>query len=98
MPPIPLNENDDNGYDELKYYKWFHDIERDEAENLLRQLSENGTFLVRKSRRAGICNPYTLTLFYNNRIFHLNIRKRQDRLFALGTEKPREKVQLIFFE
>ncbi|UXI20423.1 Putative ATP-dependent RNA helicase DDX11-like protein [Sarcoptes scabiei] len=94
LPPIPKddhNENDEE-YEQLRKFAWFHDIERDQSEKLLLQTRTTGAFLVRKSRRAGFRNPYTLTLLHNNRVFHLNIRKRLDQLFALGTEKPREKT------
>nr|XP_027202030.1 B-cell linker protein-like [Dermatophagoides pteronyssinus] len=95
LPPIPKYEynlmNDDD--EMFKNYQWFQDIERDDAENLLiRHYNIDGAFLVRKSKRAGICMPYTLTLYFNHRIFHLNIRIRSDQQYALGTEKLREKT------
>lgn len=56
---------------------------------------EDGAYLVRESKRAGKSNPYTLTIFHDGRVFHLNIRKRPDGLYALGKEKPREKVLCV---
>lgn len=55
---------------------------------------EDGAYLVRESKRAGKSNPYTLTIYHNGRVFHLNIRKRTDGLYALGKEKSREKVTI----
>lgn len=92
LPPIPRYQYIQND-DIFKNHPWFLDIERDESEILLRRCNINGGFLVRKSKRAGICMPYTLTLYFNHRIFHLNIRIRPDQQFALGTEKLKEKVR-----
>lgn len=91
LPPIPRYQYIQND-DIFKNHPWFLDIERDESEILLRRCNINGGFLVRKSKRAGICMPYTLTLYFNHRIFHLNIRIRPDQQFALGTEKLKEKT------
>ncbi|OTF80895.1 hypothetical protein BLA29_004137, partial [Euroglyphus maynei] len=88
LPPIPKCTRNDKLFND---YPWFIDIEREESENLLRRYNIDGGFLVRKSKRAGICMPYTLTLYFNHRIFHLNIRLRSDQQFALGTEKLKEK-------
>ncbi|GAB6025489.1 hypothetical protein CHUAL_011229 [Chamberlinius hualienensis] len=76
----------------LETYPWFHKVERNEAETLLRQMGKSGSYLVRESRRAGECNPFTLTLYYNTIISHLNIRRRPDGTFALGKEKENEKT------
>lgn len=75
-------------------YPWFHDVEREEVDRLLNEVGEQGCFLVRISRRGGPSNPFTLSLLHEKRIFHLNIRKRPDGAFALGSAKSREKVQL----
>lgn len=88
LPPIPYEELG------LRKFPWYHEVERDQAERMLRLSSIDGAFLVRHSRRAGVENPYTLTLYYSGRIFHLNIRKRPDNLYALGKEKHKEKVSL----
>lgn len=81
LPPLPL-----------QHYLWYHDIERDQATALLTQLGKEGAFLVRKSKRAGDSNPYSLTIFHGGKVFNLNIRRREDRLFALGKQKDKEKV------
>ncbi|GAB6025483.1 hypothetical protein CHUAL_011224 [Chamberlinius hualienensis] len=61
------------------------DMHSEECEN-------SGSYLVRESRRAGECNPFTLTLYYNIIISHLNIRRRPDGTLALGNEKENEKT------
>ena len=47
---------------------------------------------MRKSNKGGKENPYTLTLFFNYQMFHLHIRQRDDKKYALGKEKPGEQV------
>ncbi len=76
----------------LTSYSWFHDLERNEAERMLKQIGRDGVYLVRRSKRAGLSSPFTLTLYHNERIFHLNVRHRTDGLYALGMEKYKEKV------
>jgi hypothetical protein len=83
------------GNEFLQDYPWFHSVEREHAEALLMTQDQDGAYLVRESKRAGKSNPFTLTVFHNGRVFHLNIRKRFDGLYALGKEKPREKVYMI---
>lgn len=73
-------------------FPWFHPVERDVAEQLLKTLGKPGSYLVRESRRAGESNPYTLTIFNGTRMSHLNIRSRSDGTFALGTAKDNEKA------
>ncbi|CAG2114600.1 unnamed protein product, partial [Medioppia subpectinata] len=92
----PLSHNQSNttfaSNESLRDYEWFYTVEREDAEALLLTQEEDGAYLVRESKRAGKSNPYTLTIFHNGRVFHLNIRKRPDGLFALGKEKTREKT------
>lgn len=66
---------------------WFHNIDRQRAEELLRN-GEDGCFVVRPSTQTA--NPLTLTLWYKNRIFNICIRHRKDGKYALGTEKINE--------
>ncbi|XP_067135296.1 lymphocyte cytosolic protein 2-like isoform X2 [Centruroides vittatus] len=94
LPPVPIQA--------LNGYPWFHNIEREVAEERVSNLSEDGVYVVRPSKRAGLSNPFTLTVSHCGKIFHLNIRHRPDGMFSLGREKPREKafvsvVDLITF-
>jgi hypothetical protein len=91
LPPLP-ETNILIGNEFLQDYPWFHSVEREHAEALLMTQDQDGAYLVRESKRAGKSNPFTLTVFHNGRVFHLNIRKRFDGLYALGKEKPREKT------
>ena len=65
LPPIPKEDNIEDLM--LTSFTWFHEIERDEAEMLLKRIGADGVYLVRKSRRAGLSNPFTLTLYHNGR-------------------------------
>lgn len=85
LPPLPLN---------LESYCWFHNLEREASSQLLEQFGVEGGYLVRTSKRAGIGSPYSLSIYHDGKCFNLNIRKREDGLFALGKEKEKEKVSL----
>ncbi|RZB41476.1 SH2 domain containing protein [Asbolus verrucosus] len=67
--------------------EFYKDVSRDTAENLLKN-KQNGTFIIRPSKNS---NLGTLSLIQDNKMFHLNIRRREDDLITLGTEKPNEK-------
>lgn len=77
----------------MQSYPWYHEIERQDAEEVIKSLNESGSFLVRPSKRAGIDNPFSLTILHDEKLFHLNIRHRPDNSFALGKEKKKEKVR-----
>jgi len=70
---------------------WFFNIDRQEAERRLRNLS-NGTFLVRPSAHGGVNHSHTLSLQFKGRIFHISIRQRDDGRIALGNEKIKEQA------
>lgn len=89
LPPLPDN------CIPIEKFAWFHNIEREAAINLLKSIAKEGVYLVRQSKRAGECNPYSLSIYHQGKIFHLNIRKRSDGLFALGKDKEKEKVSSI---
>lgn len=85
-PPVVSDQQET-----LEGYHWFHNVEREDVDALLNDLG-NGAYLVRVSRRGGDNNPYTLSIYYQGRLFHLNIRRRSDSTYALGTEKSLEKT------
>ena len=87
LPPLPLIS-----------FSWFHDLERETASNLLmnNKFAKEGSYLVRTSKRAGSNSPYSLSVYHDGKVFNLNIRKREDGLFALGKEKDKEKVFIEF--
>lgn len=66
---------------------FFKVVSRVAAENLLEN-KQNGTFIIRPSKNS---NLGILSVVQDDKIFHLNIRRRQDGLIALGNEKTNEK-------
>ena len=53
----------------------------------------DGTFLVRRSKNGGEESPYALTIYYNENMFHINIRTISGtRKYALGKSKVHEMV------
>lgn len=51
----------------------------------------DGAFLVRECHHGGgPMVPFTLTIRFNGRLFHIQIRLRSDSRFALGTLKLNE--------
>ncbi|XP_033107924.1 B-cell linker protein-like, partial [Anneissia japonica] len=76
-------------------YPWYHaDLPRDKAHKSLEEFRRDGAFLVRISKRGGQKNPYTLSLWYNNQVRNLLIRRRCDEKYALGSKKEGEQVRL----
>ena len=53
----------------------------------------DGTFIVRKSKSGGEDSPFTLTLYYQKKIYNLNIRRLMDGRYALGKRKGNEMVR-----
>ncbi|CAH1376558.1 unnamed protein product [Tenebrio molitor] len=66
---------------------FYKEVSRDAAENLLKN-KQDGTFIIRPSKN---CNLGTLSVVQDRKIFHLNVRRREDGMVALGTEKDNEK-------
>jgi len=57
--------------------------------------SQEGGFIVRESSRGGWNCPYAISLFHAGIVFNLLIRKKPNEKFALGIEKPNEKVKKL---
>ncbi|GJQ73407.1 hypothetical protein Trydic_g13771 [Trypoxylus dichotomus] len=68
--------------------QFYQDVGRDEVEVLLEN-KQNGTFIIRPSTLANSLG--TLSIIQDNRIFHLNIRQKEDDTIALGSERINEK-------
>ncbi|XP_046383791.1 nascent polypeptide-associated complex subunit alpha, muscle-specific form-like isoform X2 [Ischnura elegans] len=66
---------------------WYHNVDRRRGEELVSN-REDGTFLIRPSSQNQ--NPYTLTIWYGNRVYNIAVRYRSDQKYALGSEKPNE--------
>ncbi|XP_060063582.1 B-cell linker protein-like isoform X2 [Ylistrum balloti] len=79
--------------DPLGCYAWYHgNIERDNGNKMLKKISKDGCFLLRKSsdeKKAKI-QPYTLMVYYSGYNYNLKVRFRSDQKYALGEEKADE--------
>ena len=51
-------------------------------------------YCIRKSSGGGD-RPYTLAVFYENKVYNLPVRRRADRKYALGAEKRGEHVSCV---
>ncbi|XP_062979356.1 lymphocyte cytosolic protein 2 [Elgaria multicarinata webbii] len=71
----------------LQNQKWYAaDINRPEAEVALRNINQDGTFLVRNSSRKTLEQPYVLMVLYHNKVYNIQIRYQQEeRAYFLGT-------------
>jgi len=75
--------------------RWYvGDVSRRSAESMVRSSGRDGAFVVRLSQKGGLINPFTLALLYADNVYNLHIRRRPDRKFAIGNEKPDEVVSL----
>jgi len=57
-------------------------------------LIQEGAFLVRESEKGGAMFPYTLCVLHRGEPYNIQIRKRDDQKFALGSKKDKETVSL----
>jgi SH2 domain len=53
---------------------------------------QDGAFMIRESKRGGASFPYALSVYFKRTVSHLLIRLKPNGKFALGVEKPDEKV------
>lgn len=83
VPDVPDTKN-------LSGYLWFFDnILRQDASAKIEAMHVNGGYLVRNSTKDPN-NPYTLSVFYKRKVWHLHIRIRGDGKFAIGSAKQDE--------
>ncbi|XP_069510421.1 lymphocyte cytosolic protein 2 isoform X2 [Ambystoma mexicanum] len=66
---------------------WFTgDITRQDAEEALRRIDQDGTFLVRNSSRKTISHPYVLMVLFNDKVYNVQIRYDQrQNVYLLGS-------------
>ncbi|ODM99468.1 B-cell linker protein [Orchesella cincta] len=76
--------------DSLQKFPWFYRVDRSKAELILENYTSDGSFLVRECHHGGANVPFTLTIRFRGRLFHIQIRMRPDSRFALGTLKSNE--------
>ncbi|CAG7728179.1 unnamed protein product [Allacma fusca] len=76
--------------DSLQKFPWFYRVDRSKAELILENYHSDGSYLVRECHHGGPNVPFTLTIRFQQRLFHIQIRIRPDSHFALGTLKHNE--------
>ncbi|XP_053319772.1 SH2 domain-containing protein 6, partial [Spea bombifrons] len=62
------------------------DMDRKEAEKVLRRVNKDGCFLVRMSSAQNHLQPYTLVVLYKEHIYNIPIRSLGARGYSLGKE------------
>ncbi|KAJ8266775.1 hypothetical protein GJAV_G00134570 [Gymnothorax javanicus] len=59
---------------------------RADAEDKLRRINQDGTFLVRDSSKGSSTQPYTLMVLYQDKVYNIQIRySNEENAFQLGT-------------
>ncbi|XP_070592848.1 lymphocyte cytosolic protein 2 [Erythrolamprus reginae] len=98
-PPLPIpnkpnaefpkadNERMEQSYKSQQNQKWYvADITRSDAEVALRNINQDGTFLVRDSSKKSVTQPYVLMVLYHNKVYNIQIRYQQEtQVYFLGT-------------
>ncbi|KAI0207259.1 hypothetical protein LSAT2_008067 [Lamellibrachia satsuma] len=88
--PLPSLPPPSSNSENLSNYPWyFGSLVRQQATTKIEALRQDGAYLVRDSTKDPN-NPYTLSLFYQNKVWHLHIRIRTDDMFAIGSAKQDE--------
>ncbi|XP_061491558.1 B-cell linker protein isoform X3 [Rhineura floridana] len=89
MQSGPSTAEQDAGVQGKAWYMASSD--RKTAEDALYKSNKDGSFLVRKSSGQDSKQPYTLVVFYNNRVYNIPVRFIEStRQYALGREKSGE--------
>ncbi|XP_064181332.1 lymphocyte cytosolic protein 2 [Anguilla rostrata] len=67
--------------------RWYMgQVTREQAEHYLRQVGQDGTFLIRDSSQCSSSQPYTLMVLYQGKVYNIQIRYHShQRTYALGT-------------
>ncbi|KAM8971933.1 lymphocyte cytosolic protein 2 [Pelodytes ibericus] len=71
----------------LSQYPWYTgSISRQEAEDALKSMNQNGTFLVRDSSQSSSSQPFVLMVLYREKVYNVRIRYRQhENVYLLGS-------------
>uniref|UniRef100_A0A8C5DX98 Lymphocyte cytosolic protein 2-like n=1 Tax=Gouania willdenowi TaxID=441366 RepID=A0A8C5DX98_GOUWI len=96
-PTLPLAEGDYIGNCNNNNYKKNQNnsaVTRGRAEQCLKRLQKDGAYLVRNSTRQLNNQPFTLMVFYHNKVYNIQIRHEQQH-FLLGTGKVQERFQSV---
>lgn len=85
--PIPVPYTSACGNDGICSEQWYlGNISRKDAENALRSVNKDGTFLVRNCSQSTLSQPYVLMVLYKNKVYNVRIRYDQDnQVYLLGS-------------
>ncbi|KAM3924809.1 lymphocyte cytosolic protein 2 [Leptodactylus fuscus] len=85
IPSMPYNSTSAN--EDIHSEKWyFGNMSRREAENALRYINMDGTFLVRNCSQSTTSLPYVLMVLYRNKVYNVRIRYDQNNeVYLLGS-------------
>ncbi|KAK2180421.1 hypothetical protein NP493_443g01000 [Ridgeia piscesae] len=85
LPNVPGSDSKS-----LSNYPWyFGDIDRNKATDKIKNLHQDGAYLIRSSK-TDPKSPYTLAIFYKSKVWNLHIHIRSDKKFAIGAVKQDE--------
>ncbi|XP_026544328.1 lymphocyte cytosolic protein 2 [Notechis scutatus] len=98
-PPLPIpnkpnaefpkadNERMEHSHKGQQNQKWYvADITRSDAEVALRNINQDGSFLVRDSSKKSVEQPYVLMVLYHNKVYNIQIRYQPEtQVYFLGT-------------
>ncbi|XP_030066922.1 lymphocyte cytosolic protein 2 isoform X2 [Microcaecilia unicolor] len=70
-----------------QHQDWYAgEMNRQEAEDTLMMINQDGAFLVRNSSKRSISHPYVLMVLYKNKVYNIQIRyDEKDSIYLLGT-------------
>ncbi|XP_065351444.1 uncharacterized protein LOC135946900 isoform X3 [Cloeon dipterum] len=74
--------------DAIEKARWFFQVDRKQANELLRECGFDGCFMIRNSSKEDAA--FTLSVLHKTRLYHIQVRKRADDLYALGKAKKNE--------
>lgn len=73
---------------EIEKVPWYKNLDRKSANSVLSERKIDGDFVVRpSSKKDNVC---CLSVFQEDQVFHINVRRRSDGFLALGKSKPNE--------
>ncbi|XP_058852826.1 lymphocyte cytosolic protein 2-like [Acipenser ruthenus] len=82
MAPAPSLTHDEG----LDPHWYVASITRPDAEDCLRNVNEDGAFLVRDSSKQSAVQPFVLMVLYKNKVFNIQIRYQEEQnVYLLGT-------------
>uniref|UniRef100_A0A3Q4MZT2 SH2 domain-containing protein n=1 Tax=Neolamprologus brichardi TaxID=32507 RepID=A0A3Q4MZT2_NEOBR len=83
-PPLPSTNINRSNSSELDPRWYVGKVTRGQAEGCLKRVCKDGAYLVRDSTRQQANQPFTLMVYYQDKVYNIQIRQ-QNQQFVLGT-------------